>query len=79
MTITISLDPVNEQRLRDAAKLRGVEIDALAAEMMIKALASDPAAGGHGDRWTSGLNAGRGWISDDFTSPLPDSFWLGEA
>jgi len=25
-----------------------------------------------------GLHEGQGWISDDFTSELPDSFWLGE-
>ena len=27
---------------------------------------------------TLGLNEGQGRISDDFTAPLPDSFWLGE-
>ncbi len=25
-----------------------------------------------------GRHEGQGWISDDFTAPLPDSFWLGE-
>ena len=25
-----------------------------------------------------GLHAGQGWMSDDFTAELPDSFWLGE-
>jgi Protein of unknown function (DUF2281) len=25
-----------------------------------------------------GMNEGLGWMSDDFTAPLPDSFWLGE-
>ena len=25
-----------------------------------------------------GLHEGGGWISDDFTDELPDSFWLGE-
>jgi antitoxin (DNA-binding transcriptional repressor) of toxin-antitoxin stability system len=25
-----------------------------------------------------GLHEGQGWISDDFTEELPDSFWLGE-
>jgi hypothetical protein len=25
-----------------------------------------------------GLHEGQGWISDDFTDELPDSFWLGE-
>lgn len=25
-----------------------------------------------------GLHEGQGWISDDFTAELPDSFWLGE-
>jgi antitoxin (DNA-binding transcriptional repressor) of toxin-antitoxin stability system len=25
-----------------------------------------------------GLHAGMGWISDDFTDELPDSFWLGD-
>jgi antitoxin (DNA-binding transcriptional repressor) of toxin-antitoxin stability system len=25
-----------------------------------------------------GLHEGEGWISDDFTAPLPESFWLGE-
>jgi antitoxin (DNA-binding transcriptional repressor) of toxin-antitoxin stability system len=25
-----------------------------------------------------GLNEGQGWISDDFTDELPDSFWLGD-
>lgn len=25
-----------------------------------------------------GLHEGQGWISDDFTAPLPDEFWLGE-
>jgi hypothetical protein len=24
-----------------------------------------------------GLHEGQGWISDDFTDELPDSFWLG--
>ncbi len=24
-----------------------------------------------------GLHEGQGWISDDFTDPLPDEFWLG--
>ncbi len=24
-----------------------------------------------------GLHEGEGWISDDFTAELPDSFWLG--
>ncbi len=26
-----------------------------------------------------GLHQGMGWMSDDFDSPLPDEFWLGEA
>ena len=26
----------------------------------------------------AGLHQGQGWISDDFTDPLPDEFWLGE-
>lgn len=25
-----------------------------------------------------GLHEGEGWISDDFTDELPDSFWLGD-
>lgn len=25
-----------------------------------------------------GLHEGQGWISDDFTDELPDSFWLGD-
>jgi antitoxin (DNA-binding transcriptional repressor) of toxin-antitoxin stability system len=25
-----------------------------------------------------GLHEGQGWISDDFTDELPDSFWFGE-
>ena len=25
-----------------------------------------------------GLHAGQGWMSDDFTAELPDSFWFGE-
>lgn len=25
-----------------------------------------------------GMHEGQGWISDDFTAPLPDEFWLGE-
>jgi hypothetical protein len=25
-----------------------------------------------------GLHEGQGWISDDFTAELPDSFWHGE-
>lgn len=25
-----------------------------------------------------GLHEGQGWISDDFTDPLPDEFWFGE-
>lgn len=25
-----------------------------------------------------GLQEGKGWISEDFDSPLPDEFWLGE-
>jgi hypothetical protein len=25
-----------------------------------------------------GLHEGQGWISDDFTDALPDSFWLGD-
>ena len=26
-----------------------------------------------------GLHEGQGWMSDDFTDPLPDEFWLGKA
>jgi hypothetical protein len=26
-----------------------------------------------------GLHQGMGWMSDDFDSPLPDEFWLGES
>ena len=26
-----------------------------------------------------GLHAGQGWMSDDFTDELPDTFWLGQA
>lgn len=26
----------------------------------------------------AGLQKGKIWMSDDFDSPLPDSFWLGE-
>jgi len=26
----------------------------------------------------AGLHEGRGWMTDDFDAPLPDSFWLGE-
>ncbi len=29
------------------------------------------------DQRTPDLHPG-GWISDDFTDPLPDEFWLGE-
>jgi len=25
-----------------------------------------------------GLHRGQGWMSDDFTAELPDSFWIGE-
>jgi hypothetical protein len=25
-----------------------------------------------------GLHEGEGWIADDFTDELPDTFWLGE-
>ncbi len=25
-----------------------------------------------------GLHEGEGWMSDDFTAPLPESFWLGD-
>ncbi|MBZ0279265.1 MAG: hypothetical protein K8L97_00910 [Anaerolineae bacterium] len=25
-----------------------------------------------------GLHEGQGWMSEDFTDELPDSFWLGE-
>ena len=26
-----------------------------------------------------GLHQGQGWMSEDFTEPLPDEFWLGES
>jgi len=31
----------------------------------------------HGSR-IFGLHEGETWVSDDFDSPLPDSFWLGQ-
>ncbi len=30
------------------------------------------------DRRVVGLHEGEGWIADDFTDELPDSFWLGD-
>ncbi len=36
-----------------------------------------PVSHGAGER-IPGLHLGKVWISSDFDTPLPDSFWLGE-
>jgi hypothetical protein len=38
----------------------------------------NPATNGKNKNRVFGMHEGQGWISDDFTAPLPDSFWLGE-
>jgi hypothetical protein len=39
----------------------------------------NPATNGKNNKRIFGLNKGEIWMSDDFTAPLPDSFWLGES
>lgn len=78
MTITISLDTEQEQQLRDAAQLKGIDTDALAAQIVTKALEELGTRGSKGVERLFGLNAlGVVHISEDFDAPLPDSFWLG--
>jgi Protein of unknown function (DUF2281) len=38
----------------------------------------NPATNGKNNKRIFGMHEGQGWMSDDFTAPLPDSFWLGE-
>ncbi len=82
MTVTLALTTEQEQRLQQAAQMRGLDTDRLLREVMDAALAQlkpeletgppVPAVR------TAGLHTGQYWISDDFDAPLPDSFWLGE-
>jgi hypothetical protein len=79
MTVILDLDQRQEERLRSAAVARGVEADALANEIMRKALEEYDAPVTSRPKRILGLKAaGLRWIADDFDAPLPDSFWLGE-
>jgi hypothetical protein len=78
MTVTLSLDMEQEQRVRAVARIRGVDADALLDQVVQRAINDIAAPQQRTAGWVSGLHAGRGWISDDFDAPLPDSFWLGD-
>ena len=77
MTVNLSLNPEQEQRLREAALARGVEAEALASEILGQALDQFDTPP-RGKKLILGLHEGQGWISDDFDAPLPDSFWQGK-
>ena len=78
MTVKLSLDSEQEERLRKAAQARGLDADALASEIFRDALDQFETSSRRSDKLILGLHEGQGWISDDFDAPLPDSFWLGE-
>jgi len=77
MTLILDLSADQEIRLRLAAAARGVPLDAMANELMQKALAEYAEAPATKQR-ILGLHAGNFTVADDFDAALPDSFWLGE-
>ena len=78
MTVLLALTTEQEERLRQAARLRGLDTDRLLHDVVDAALAQlEPAPVLPATRIPD-LHAGQTWVSDDFDAPLPDSFWLGE-
>jgi len=77
MTLTINLTFDQEDRLRREALVRGIDTDALAQQLLGRAL-SEIGEQVQPEKRVLGLHAGQTWIADDFDSPLPESFWLGE-
>lgn len=71
MTVKLSLNPEQEERLRKAAQARGQDTNTLASEIFQRALdqVDTLAQGPH--ELVLGLHEGEGWISDDFDAPLP--------
>ncbi len=82
MTVTLELTPEQEQRLRERAQARGVELGDMLKQIVDASLSSDVRDTGQqaGQKTAPvpGLFEGQIWMSDDFDEPLPDSFWLGE-
>lgn len=78
MTVTLALTTEQEQRLRQAAQVRGLDSDRLLREVLDTALAQLQAAPVPPPTRIADLHAGQTWVSDDFDAPLPDGFWLGE-
>lgn len=79
MTVTLALTSEQEERLRQAARVEGMDADGLLHRLvngLLDQLA--PITPAEPARRTPGLHAGCYKISDDFDAPLPDSFWLGE-
>ena len=78
MAVLLALTTEQEERLRQAARLRGLDTDRLLRDVVDAALAQlEPAPVLPATRIPD-LHAGQTWVSDDFDVPLPDSFWLGE-
>ncbi|MGO8673807.1 MAG: hypothetical protein ACLQVD_20910 [Capsulimonadaceae bacterium] len=78
MTVMLDLNPEQEKLLHGAAEARGVDADALANEILRRALAYYAETLNVTKERVLGLIAGNFWIADDFDAPLPDSYWLGE-
>ncbi len=81
MTVVLDLTTEQEEKLRQAAMMRGLDTDRLLREVVDAALSnlvpSVPPQSIPSPR-IADLHAGQTWVSEDFDAPLPDSFWLGE-
>ena len=76
MTITVDLPPEIALSLAHKAAQEGQDIVSYLQRLAIREAQTAPEP----DQAlrTPGLHAGKYWIAEDFDSPLPDSFWLGE-
>jgi hypothetical protein len=78
MAILLDLTAKQEERLRQAARLRGLYPDRLLQDVVDTALAQLEFGPVMPTTRIPDLHAGLTWVSEDFDAPLPDSFWLGE-
>lgn len=84
MTVLLDLTAEQEEKLRQAALMRGLDTSRLLREVVDAALAALVPPASAQSRTappahrTADLHSGQTWISEDFDAPLPDGFWLGE-
>jgi hypothetical protein len=79
MTITIDLPADAIERLTRQAAQQGQDVAGYVRHLAVRESEAEETPSRQPALRMPGLHRGRYGIADDFDTPLPDSFWLGEA